>query len=193
MKKFNYDSTLTCTEDLELWTRLATENQKIMILDECLLIYRLHDKQITETTRERQRTEVVAVQKRYYSELLDEMDGDIEKFYINGIYFRDSANVKEFCAFFKWLKAVNNKSGKIEKEALYYAMFEILAEYKRKGVSKAGIIKAMLSFGLPFLMKEIPARKKRAIIDGRKCIDSAAKIGLKQTGGSPEFPIFSQK
>ena len=72
-------------------------------------------------------------------------------------------------------------------------MFEILAEYKRKGISKAAILRAMLAFGLPFLAKELPARKNRAVIDGRKCIDTAANIGLKQSGGSPEFPIFSQK
>ena len=61
MKKFNYDTTLTCTEDLELWTRLAMENQKMEILPECLLIYRLHDKQITSTTLERQHTEVINI------------------------------------------------------------------------------------------------------------------------------------
>jgi hypothetical protein len=72
-------------------------------------------------------------------------------------------------------------------------MFEILAEYKRKGLSKFKILKGMLSFGIPFLTKEIPARKNRAITDGRRCIDSAAQIGLKHSSGSMEFPIFSQK
>ena len=50
MKEFNYDTALTCTEDLELWTRMAMENQEMAILPECLLIYRLHNKQITSTT-----------------------------------------------------------------------------------------------------------------------------------------------
>ena len=59
MKSLNYDTTLTCTEDLELWTRMVMENKKIQILPECLLIYRLHDKQITSTTLERQHTEVL--------------------------------------------------------------------------------------------------------------------------------------
>jgi hypothetical protein len=54
-------------------------------------------------------------------------------------------------------------------------------------------MKAMLGFGLPFLMKEIPARKKRACNDGRKCIASAAQIGLEQTGGTLEFPTFSKR
>ena len=193
IRELGYDKNFTCTEDMELWSRFVMADQKIEIQPEYLMIYRLHDKQITETTRERQRGEVVAIQKRYYGKLLDEMDGDIENFYINGIYFRDSADVSKFCKFFKWLKSVNRKHGKIEKEALYYAMFEILAEYKRKGISKAEILRAMLAFGIPFLIKELPARKNRAVADGHKCLDSAAKIGLKQSGGSPQFPIFSQK
>jgi glycosyltransferase involved in cell wall biosynthesis len=193
IRELGYDPNFTCTEDMELWSRFVMSQQRIEILSEYLMIYRLHDKQITQTTSERQRREVVAVQKRYYGALLEEMSPDMEEFYINGIYFRDRADVRQFCTFFQWLKKTNRKQGKIEKEALYYAMFEILAEYKRKGLSKAKIVKAMLNFGVPFLMKEIPARKQRAVSDGCKCIDSAAHIGLQQSGGSPEFPIFSQK
>ena len=193
IRELGYDKSFTCTEDMEIWSRFVMAGHKIEIQPEYLMIYRLHDKQITETTRERQRGEVKALQKRYYGALLEEMSGDLEDFYINGIYFRDGADIGKFCKFFKWLKAANRKNGKIEKEALYYAMFEILAEYKRNGVPKAQIARAILAFGIPFLAKEIPARKKRAVSDGFKCIDSADKIGLKQSGGSPEFPIFSQK
>ena len=193
IRELGYDKSFTCTEDMELWSRFVMTDNKIEIQPEYLMIYRLHDKQITETTRERQRGEVVAIQKRYFASLLEEMDEELEKFYINGIYFRDEADVNKFCKFFKYMKKVNRKNGKIEKEALYYAMFEILAEYKRKGIKKAEIIKAMLTFGVPFLVKEMPARKKRAMLDGCKCIESAAKIGLEQSGGTPEFPIFSQK
>ena len=193
IRELGYDKSFTCTEDMEIWSRFVMAGHKIELQPEYLMIYRLHDKQITETTRERQRGEVKTLQKRYYGALLEEMSDELEEFYINGIYFRDSADISKFCEFFKWIKAVNRKNGKIEKEALYYAMFEILAEYKRKGIPKAQIAKAMLTFGIPFLAKEIPARKKRAVQDGGKCIESADKIGLKQSGGSPEFPIFSQK
>ena len=191
IRELGYDKNFTCTEDMELWSRFVLGNHTIEIQPEYLMIYRLHDKQITETTREKQRGEVLKIQQRYYGDLLEEMDEEKMKFYIDGIYFCDCADVKKFCEFFKWLKSVNGKIGKIQKEALYYAMIETLAEYKRKGISKRDILTAMLSFGIPFLIKEIPARKKRAVLDGRKCIESAAKIGLKQSGGSPEFPIFS--
>lgn len=193
IRALGYDKNFTCTEDMELWSRFVMAQHKLEILPEYLMIYRLHDKQITETTKERQRGEIIAIQKRYYAEWLEGMSEDLWNFYVNGIYFRDEADIEKFCTFFKWIKSVNGRIGKIDEDALCYAMFEILAEYKRKGISKYSIIKAMLTFGIPFLMKEIPARKKRAILDGKKCINSAGNIGLRQSGGSPEFPIFSQK
>ena len=193
IRQLGYDKSFTCTEDMELWSRFVMADYKVEILPEYLMIYRLHDKQITETTRERQRSEVVTIQKRYYGQMLEVMSEELERFYINGIYFTDKTDIDGFCKFFRWLKAANRRVGKIEKEALYYAMLEILAEYKRRGVAKSKIARAMLSFGIPFLAKELPARKSRAVADGRRCIDSAARIGFVQSGGSPEFPIFSHK
>ena len=70
---------------------------------------------------------------------------------------------------------------------------EILAEYKRKGISKYNLIKGMLSFGVPFLIKELLARKKRAKADGIKCIKAAESIGLVMSGGTVEFPSFDKK
>ena len=192
IRSLGYDKNFTCTEDMELWTRFVIEGYNIEILPEYLMIYRLHDKQITETTLEKQHNEVVAIQKNYYGKLLETMDCKKEEFYIKGIYFRENTDIGKFCEFYKWLKAVNRKTKSLKKDALNYAMLEILAEYKRKGVSKVKLIKAMLLFGIPYLALEIPGRKKRARIDGRKCIESAEKAGLKQIGGSLEFPTFSR-
>ena len=187
-----YDKNFTCTEDMELWTRFVMAGYDIEIMPEYLMIYRLHDKQITETTLEKQHKEVIAIQKNYYGALLETMNSEQEEFYIRGIYFRENKDINRFCEFYKWLKAVNRKTKAFSKDALNYAMFEILAEYKRKGITKTKLIKAMLLFGIPYLAKEIPGRKKRARIDGHRCIESAEKIGLKQTGGTLEFPTFSK-
>ena len=192
IKNLGYDKSFTCTEDMEIWTRFVLENHKIEILSEYLMIYRLHDKQITETTLEKQHREVVAIQKKYMGKLLDMMSSQQEEFYIKGIYFRDNKDIKKFCDLYKWMKKTNRKTKSFEEDALNYAMFEILAEYKRRGLKKSDLIKAMLSFGIPFLMKEIPARKKRARRDGAKCIEAAKKVGLVQSGGSLEFPSFSR-
>ena len=192
IKKLGYDKNFTCTEDMELWTRFVLAGERIEILPEYLMIYRLHDKQITETTLEKQKTEIAAVQRNYLAKLLEPMNKDREEFYVDGIYFKKTTDVKRFCEFYRWAKAVNRKNKMLDKESLNYALFEILAEHKRKGMSKLDLIKAMLSFGILFLAKEILTRKKRARIDGLKCIEAARKIGYRHTAGSLEFPIFSK-
>lgn len=190
MKRFNYDTTLTCTEDLELWTRMVTEKQKIEILPECLLIYRLHDKQITSTTRERQHTEVLKIQGKYYGTLLEKMDEEMQKFYISGIYFTEKPNIDKFLEYAKWLKGVVSENFK--KDAINYALLETLAEYKRAGVLKTDVLKAMLIFNPCYLLKEIIRRKKTAKKDIEKCMKVALNLGLKQTSGTKEFPIFEK-
>ena len=190
MKRFNYDTTLTCTEDLELWTRMAMENQKMQILPECLLIYRLHDKQITSTTLERQHTEVLKIQRKYYSALLEEMDEEMQKFYISGIYFKENTDINKFLEYAKWLRVVTAKN--FDKTAVNYALFEILAEYKRCNAAKADIVRAMLTFPPGFLVKELRRRKRTAKKDIEKCMRVANDRGLKQTGGTKEYPIFEK-
>ena len=190
MKKFNYDTMLTCTEDLELWTRMAMENQKMAILQECLLIYRLHNKQITSTTLERQHTEVLKIQNKYYASLLQEMDDEMQKFYISGIYFTEQTDIYKFLEYAKWLRSISSKN--FDRQTINYALFEVLAEYKRCGASKTDVLKAMLTFNPLFLIKEIIRRKKTAQKDIGKCMKVAEDLGLKQTSGTKEFPIFGE-
>jgi len=191
MKSFCYDTTHTCTEDLELWTRMAMAEQKIEILPECLLIYRLHDKQITSTTLERQHTEVLKIQEKYYGALLQKMDKNMQEFYISGIYFTEAPDIDKFLAYAKWLRSVSTDN--FDKNTINYALLEVLAEYKRCGVSKSDILKAMMTFNPCFLAKEIIRRKKTAPKDIEKCIKVAKNLGLKQTAGTNEFPIFENR
>lgn len=192
IRSLGYDKTFTCTEDMELWTRFIMTGHTVQILPEYLMIYRLHDKQITATTLERQRKEVTAIQKIYYGKFLEEMSEKHAQYYITSIYFKGKTKVGQFCDFCKWIMSVNAKTRAFDATSLSYALLEILAEHKRKGMSKTDFVKAMLSFNLLFLAKELPDRKKRARADGQKCIEAARKIGLEQTGGTLEFPIFSK-
>lgn len=190
MKHFSYDTTLTCTEDLELWTRIAMGNLKLAILPECLLIYRLHDKQITSTTLERQHTEVTKIQQKYYKAMAAEMDDDMKNFYISGIYFTENPDINKFLEYAKWLKS--STSGKVDINDINYALFEVLAEYKRCGVSKADVLKVMLKFNPLFLAKEIIRRKRSAKKDIKKCVKVAESLGLKRTAGTKAFPVFEK-
>jgi glycosyltransferase involved in cell wall biosynthesis len=191
MKELKYNTDVTCTEDLELWTRFMKAGYKIQIQTEYLMIYRLHDKQITKTSMERQHKEVAEILKDYYSALLEPLNEQQIDFCIHGLYFRENINVDKFCEFYKWVKTKNKKKKNFESHALDYALFEILAEYKRCGITKVELMKAMANFNLYFLLKEIPKRKKRTAEDGLKCIAAAERIGYKHTSGSIEFPSFS--
>lgn len=190
MKKFGYDTTLTCTEDLELWTRMSIAGEKMEILPECLLLYRLHDKQITSTTLERQHKEVLKIQQKYYGALAGEMNDKTCEFYISGVYFREKTDTGKFLSYASWLKKVTNSN--FDKNAISYALLEILAEYKRCGKPKGEIIRAMLKFNPLILTKEFIRRKKAARCDIEKCIKAAESIGLKQTAGTKEYPIFEK-
>ena len=192
MKAMPYDTSLTCTEDLELWTRMAMKGYRIEIQNEYLMLYRIHEKQITSTTVERQRKEVLEIQRKYYSTMLKPIDRGEEDFYICGIYFKERRNAESFRKFFKWIKGVNGKEKRFDKTALNYAALEVSAEYKRCGIPRGELIKCLLCFNIGFLAKEIPERKKRARRDGLRCIRAAESIGFLQTGGTVEFPIFSK-
>lgn len=190
MKRFCYDVTLTCTEDLELWTRMAMDNLKMQIQPECLMIYRLHDKQITSTTLARQHTEVLAIQKQYYSALLGGMPEALQDYFISGIYFKECPDMEKFIEYARWLKRKSIAS--FNKQAVSYALFEVLAEYKRRGLSRSGVLRAMLMFNPFFLAKEIVRRKRTAKTDIKNCMAVARLIGLKQTAGTKAYPIFEQ-
>ena len=188
IRSLQYDPNFTCTEDLELWTRFALNGCKMEILPEYLMLYRIHDKQITSTTIARQHSEVINVQKKYFPGFITAMDDVREEFYVDGIYFTNNRDVKKFSNYCKWVKK-NNK--KLPRDAVNYALFEVFAEYKRKGISKVDLIKGLMNFNPIFLIKEFSRRKKVALRDGAACIKAAESIGLKRIGGSDEFPKFS--
>ena len=69
-------------------------------------------------------------------------------------------------------------------------IIEILAEYKRCGISAIEILKGMLLFNPVFLIKEIVRRKISAGKDISKCFALAKASGLIRTAGTKQFPIF---
>ena len=71
-------------------------------------------------------------------------------------------------------------------------VFEILAEYKRCGISKKDIIKGMLFLGPCFVANEFLRRKKAAEIDNKNCMKVAKALGLRQTAGTKDYPIFEK-
>lgn len=190
LKSNLYDTSLTCTEDLELWSRLVMAGKRIAIQQEYLMIYRLHDKQITATTRQRQEKEVLGIQSVYYTHYLEPMTAQQEDFYIPGVYFREDRQVQKLNGFFRALLLCNEKRGSFDRDALYYAMFEILAEYNRLGISKKELLRGMMFFPASFLFREMRARKIRSAKDSKRCIELGRKLGFSPIAGTEDCPVF---
>ena len=115
---------------------------------------------------------------------------EMKEFYIGGIYFTEKPDTHKFLEYAKWLKNVGGK--KVGISNINYALLETLAEYKRHGISKADVLKAMMTFNPLFLAKEIIRRKQSAKKDIEKCVNIAQSLGLTKTAGTKEFPIFEK-
>ena len=89
-----------------------------------------------------------------------------------------------------WLKKVLNKN--FSKDAVNYALLEILAEYKRCGIPKSDILKVALTCNPFFLIKELIRRKRAVVKDIDRCIRVADSLCLRQTSGTKEFPVFEK-
>ncbi len=190
MRELLYDTTLTCTEDLDLWTRMVSKGYRMEILPEYLLMYRLHDKQITSTTLERQHKEVVGIQKKFFDAMLTVDGTDMWDYYINGIYFKEKFDAKAYADFFKWIKASSAKNFDIDD--IKYAMFEVLAEHRRHGIYFLDLMRSLLALGPIFVAKEMSRRKSTTKKDNIKLNQVAERLGLIRTAGNDEYPIFTR-
>ena len=193
MKKMPYDPTHTCTEDLELWSRMTLQGINITAQDEYLMLYRLHDKQITATTLQKQFEEVAKVQARYYSTLLFPMEDANMDFLLKSVYFHTEVRPKAFYDFYRRHKRVNRVKRFFTNDAIDYAAFEIFTAYKHQGISKAEFLQGLPCFSPLFLTQEFINRKKRQTTDIQKCRTAAKYTGRLQEIKDPQnaaFPSF---
>lgn len=165
MKEYAYDPAHTCSEDLDLWTRMIADGRKIECGGEYLMIYRLHSSQITANSGQKQKKEVLESERRYYRAVLEPLDD--EQFYIDNVYFRENFDKNKMRKFYKSV----SQSGKIKKSAVISAFAEVLAEYRREGKIKNGI----LYYGGIRLVFEVVLRKFRAVSDRRRAKIAAEK------------------
>ena len=70
LQAFGYDPEYSCTEDLDLWMRMLAQGQRLAIQPEYLMLYRLHGKQVTSTTLQRQREQYRRIIRRFYGQML---------------------------------------------------------------------------------------------------------------------------
>lgn len=172
LKQYAYDPAHTCSEDLDLWTRMAADGRKIECSDEYLMLYRLHSAQITANSGQKQKGEVLESERRYYSAMLKSIPD--ERFYIDNVYFRENYDGNKMYEFYKFVTG----KGEIKKGAVIDAFSEVLAEYRREGKFKGEVLR----FGGIRLIWAVLTKKFRSVRDRKKARLAAKNSGLKITG-----------
>ncbi len=173
--RMRYREDLTCTEDLEIWQRMDMNGMKMAAQDEYLLLYRIHDKQITANSSVRQREEFAKVTREYYRTMLFELSDKQMEFLTTGMYFTDHIDVDKLIEFFDAMRRANREKGSYKKNALEYAMMEIVIKYKNEKISRQDLIRLLKTFPPLFVVQELARRKISNMIGKRKleCMKSA--------------------
>lgn len=192
LRRYQYNPQHSCSEDLELWTRIAADGGRIAIQDEYLLFYRLHDKQITATTMEKQHREVYSIMQRFYGDCLWQLSEAQLDILLGSFYFRDNLQVDDFKAFLRELRRNNRDKKAFKREAVDSALVEILADYKQMGVSRGNIVRLLSCFDSFFLAMEQLCRKSRKKTDLALSAAAAKRLGLVfvPEESEPDSPVY---
>lgn len=187
-----YDPSHTCTEDLNLWCRLASAGHRLALQDDYLLLYRLHDKQITATTLDRQKEEVLRIFRPYYAAMLGEVPEKKLILFRDEIYFHGQGNVDRFCRYIRLLRSLRREKNRIASQALEYAAFEAFAEIRRQGIRRDQLLQGLSLFSPLFLIPEFISRKRRSQADIRRAVTAAESFGLirADSSSSGTLPAF---
>lgn len=94
----NYDVTIKKAQDYDLWVRIAGKGN-IMVLSDKLLAYRVHDKQVTNTSRMEQLAYEERTICRHLEMLLQNITSDEEKCYLKLIKTRSGLKLIEAFRF----------------------------------------------------------------------------------------------
>ncbi len=132
IRKYKYNPEHTCSEDMELWSRMIMGGEKIACQSEFLVLYRIHDSQITSGSSEKQKNEVISIFSKYYQfNFGHDLDEYID-FLSKGVYFYEERDINKLCKFYKALLKANKKAKKFKKINLTLGFTEILMAYNYK-------------------------------------------------------------
>ena len=186
-----YDPRFSYTEDFRLWTEMLLDGEKIGIQGDYLMLYRIHENQVTITKQELQRTQYQEIISEFYEKRVFPLSQEELEFLTDGVYLRTYVNVKCFLDFARKVMAGVKKSGFVSQEVVYYGCFEVLMAYRGEaGLSGRDLARAFSIFPFSFLVQEF-LRRKHVVRESLKLIREAAELfGLRQTeeqvqGGVP--------
>lgn len=188
---FPYDPQFTCTEDMELWTRMLAAGKKFAVQDEYLMLYRLHDKQITATTIETQRREVREIYRRFFAGAIRPLSEEELDIWLGSIHFRDDISIEGYISFLSILRQGCGSAGHFLRRHVDGVMIGLAMQYKRQGVKSIELWRLLRGFSLLFLAGELMRQKIRYWGDLRISAEAARQMNWPRLdGGAGEIPTY---
>lgn len=192
IRAFMYTEGFSCSEDLKLWTEMLYAGKRFAVQDEYLLLYRLHDRQITATDP-RDRDQYREIIQAFYTGVLFQPSPAELDFQVSGVYFRDTLDIDQLRRWLQKIRRENQTRGVFPGRALRYACLEILLEYRRAGVPAQKLTGALWGLGPLFTAWEMAARAARRRQDAAKRRQGAAVFGLRPVpGGKNGMVVYTR-
>ena len=139
-----YDDGFPCSQDYELWCRVA-DRFKFANIPEVLLKYRVHKEQIGTAKRKEQDVYADKIKKKNLNKLGIELKEKEAFLYLNVLWgdynFKNSKDMQKICYLFNEIGVAGIKKG-------YGYKFEEMTRFYLKNIAEEGIRKGFLSLKL---------------------------------------------
>lgn len=159
-----YNPRFSYTEDLDLWTRILKDGGKIAVQNEFLLLYRVHENQVTTKYRSVQQKQYQEIIASLYAALLQPLEEKQLEFLTERIYYRNRFQPSDFGEFVREIAGQARRKQSFTREAVRYAAFEVLMTRRSLAEDKKALCLELLRLGPVFLFRELLRRtmtKKR--------------------------------
>ena len=170
MSQFLYDPHYSCTEDLELWTRLIMAGEKIAFQNEYLLLYRIHEGQTTVKLSEKQLEQYGKLICRFYEKLLFPLRSEQRILLKEQVYIRNTFSPEKFGTFLKEIRCANRQHRYFLDRSVRYAACEFLMTRRKLADNKGRWLCELLKVGPCFLTGELVRRRIKKFREGKVCL-----------------------
>ena len=158
MREMTYFSEYSRTEDLKLWTEMLIRGKKFAVQGEYLMLYRIHENQVTGKFHEKQREQYKKIILRFYEKMLFCLSEEEVELLAEGIYYKEKVSVEDSRKFF--VKVQRENKEKFDRQAVKYAVFDAYKGFRYCGVSRIKMLISMLRLtGALFTLSELLRRR----------------------------------
>ena len=157
---------------------MLIRGKKFAVQGEYLMLYRIHENQVTGKFHEKQREQYKKIILRFYEKMLFCLSEEEVELLAEGIYYKEKVSVEDSRKFF--VKVQRENKEKFDRQAVKYAVFDAYKGFRHCGVSRIKMLISMLRLtGLLFTLSELLRRRRATCEDIALADEAAPMFGLR--------------